>query len=199
MRINENLTGQFSEGRIDKANRTISGVLIMNRSSSNKYYPGSKGTHWSENFLREIAKAVSGKKIYNNHISDDEMKKNRGVRSTNDLLGFYENGRIEEGLPRADIRYLKHQSEFIESLMEAPETVGLSIVANGEMSYNKSTGIALGESLNTLFSVDLVTDPGSTSNMFESSHGEEKKNSFDEDIIQASQEIERNSKETKYI
>ncbi|MCK4649362.1 hypothetical protein KAT51_07545, partial [bacterium] len=132
MRINENLTGQFSEGRIDQENRTIKGVLIMNKSSNNKYYKGSTGTHWSENFLREIASAVSGKKIYNNHISDDEMKKNRGIRSTNDLLGYYENGRIEEGLPRADIRYLKHKAEFIESLMEAPETVGLSIVANGE-------------------------------------------------------------------
>lgn len=162
------ISGQFKESVIDKENRLIPGVVLLRETSGNRYYPGSKGTRFSEAFRKSVAGSIDGLKFYNNHLSDDELKRNRGVRSTNDILGFYENGRMESGIPKADIRYLAHQAPFIESLMEISDKIGLSIVANGEMSYDKNTGIAEAFALKKLFSAELVTEPGSTNNMFES-------------------------------
>jgi hypothetical protein len=179
--INEaSISGQFKESTIDKENRLIPGVVLLRETSSNRYYPGSKGTRFSESFRRAVASSIDGLKFYNNHVSDDELKRNRGVRSTNDILGYYENGRIEAGVPKADIRYLTHQAEFVESLMEISDKIGLSIVANGEMSYDKETGIAEAFKLKKLFSAELVTEPGSTTNMFESDNNniEEEEGDF---------------------
>ncbi len=167
--INEaSISGQFKESVIDKENRIIPGVVLLRETSSNLYYPGSKGTRFSEEFRRAVASNITGKKFYNNHVSQEELKKHHGVRSTNDIVGYYENGRMENGVPKADIKYLTHQAPFIESIMEISDKIGLSIVANGGMSYDKETGIAEAFELKQLFSADLVTEPGSTINMFES-------------------------------
>jgi len=179
--INEaSISGQFKESIIDKENRLIPGVVLLRETSSNIYYPGSKGTKFSENFRRAIASNITGKKFYNNHVSREELVKHHGVRSTNDIVGYYENGRIEAGVPKADIRYLKHQAPFIESIMEISDKIGLSIVANGAMSYDKETGIVEAFELKELSSADLVTEPGSTVNMFESDKNniEEEKGDF---------------------
>ena len=167
--LEASLSGQFVERQIDSENRLIKNVLLMNKSTKNIYFPGSKGTNFSKRFLTEMAENIDGKKWYKDHISDEKLKENRGVRSINDLLGTYRNGRIDEsGLPRADIKYMKHQSEFVESVMEEADKVGLSIVARGPMSLNKQTGFAEAISLESLGGADLVTEPGSTNNMFES-------------------------------
>ena len=59
------------------------------------------------------------------------------------------------------------------------DKIGLSIVANGEMSYDKETGIAEAYLLKTLHSADLVTEPGSTNNMFESGNPNEDEEDMD--------------------
>ena len=170
MQISEStISGQFKEGKFDKENRTIAGVIILNSTSANRYFPGSKGTRFSESFLQAVAANIDGKKVYMNHVSMEELDKHHGVRDVKDIIGFYENGRMENGVPRADIKYLPHQAPIVESLVgEMADKIGLSIVANGEMSYDKETGIAEAYSLKTLHSADLVTEPGSTNNMFES-------------------------------
>jgi len=167
--LESTISGQFKEGKFDKENRTISGVIILNATSSNRYFPGSKGTKFSESFLKAVAQNIDGKKVYMNHVSMEELDKHHGVRDVKDIIGFYENGRMDNGVPRADIKYLPHQAPIVESLVgEMADKIGLSIVANGEMSYDKETGIAEAYSLKTLHSADLVTEPGSTNNMFES-------------------------------
>ena len=170
MQISEStISGQFKEGKFDKESRTISNVIILNSTSANRYFPGSKGTRFSESFLQAVAANIDGKKVYMNHVSMEELDKHHGVRDVKDIIGFYENGRMENGVPRADIKYLPHQAPIVESLVgEMADKIGLSIVANGEMSYDKETGIAEAYSLKTLHSADLVTEPGSTNNMFES-------------------------------
>ena len=181
MQISEStISGQFKEGKFDKENRTISGVIILNSTSENRYFPGSKGTKFSEAFLRSVAENIDGKKVYMNHASMEEMGKHHGVRDVKDILGFYENGRMENGVPRADIKYLQHQAPIVESLVgEMADKIGLSIVANGEMIYDKETGIAEAYSLKTLHSADLVTEPGSTNNMFESGKLNDEEESMD--------------------
>ncbi len=130
--------------------------------------------------MRGIAENIDGKKFYMNHVSMEELDKHHGVRDVKDILGFYENGRMENGVPRADIKYLEHQAPIVESLVgEMADKIGVSIVANGEMSYDKETGIAEAYSLKTLHSADLVTEPGSTNNMFESGNPNEEEESMD--------------------
>ena len=172
--LESTIEGQFIAENLDKENRMIKNVLILNATSKNLYFPGSKGTRFSADFLKQIAENITGKKVYKNHVSAEEMKKHRGVRNVDDYLGHYENGRMDvvNGVPRADIKYLPHQATFVESIMEDADMVGLSIVANGAMSYDKQTGIAEAFSLKKLHSADLVTDPGSTNNMFESRNTE---------------------------
>lgn len=172
------ISGQFKESVLDKEKRLIPGVVLLRETSSNLYYPGSKGTRFSESFRRAIATSISGKKFYNNHVSADELKKHHGVRSTNDVVGYYENGRLEAGIPKADIKYLAHQAPFIESIMEISDKIGLSIVANGEMSYDRETGIAEAFALKELHSADLVTETGSTINMFESDNNNIEEGDF---------------------
>ena len=174
------ISGQFKESVIDKENRLIPGVVLLRETSSNLYYPGSKGTRFSKSFRQAIASSINGKKFYNNHVSNEELNKHHGVRSTNDIVGYYENGRMEGEIPKADIKYLTHQAPFIESIMEMSDKIGLSIVANGEMSYDKNTGIAEAYSLKKLHSADLVTETGSTINMFESDNNniEEEEGDF---------------------
>ena len=181
MKISEStISGQFKEGKFDKETRTIAGVIILNSTSANRYFPGSKGTTFSESFLQAVAANIDGKKVYMNHVSMEELDKHHGVRDVKDIIGFYENGRMENGVPRADIRYLPHQAPIVESLVgEMADKIGLSIVANGEMSYDKDTGIAEAYSLKTLHSADLVTEPGSTNNMFESGNPNEDEEDMD--------------------
>ena len=174
------ISGQFKESKIDNEKRLIPGVIILNSTSSNSYFPGSKGTRFSESFLRSVAENIDGKKVYMNHVSMEELDKHHGVRDVKDIIGFYENGRMENGVPRADIKYLAHQAPIVESLVgEMADKIGLSIVANGEMSYDKDTGIAEAYSLKTLHSADLVTEPGSTNNMFESENPNEDEEDMD--------------------
>ena len=178
--VESSISGQFKEGKFDKENRTISNVILLNATSSNRYFQGSKGTRFSESFLKGIADNIDGKKVYMNHVSMEEMDKHHGVRDVKDIIGFYENGHMEGGVPRADIKYLTHQASIVESLVgEMADKIGLSIVANGTMSYDKETGIGIGESLKTLHSADLVTEPGSTNNMFESRNPEEKEDDME--------------------
>jgi hypothetical protein len=160
---------QMAEIVLDKKERLISGVVLLHSTSGNIYIPGSKGTRFSEGFMRGVSENINGKKFYMNHVSDDELKKHNGVRSVGDVLGYYENGRIEAGVPKADIRYLSVHAPLVESLVEEmSDKIGLSIVARGDMMYDKASGIAEAYNLKQLFSADLVTEPGSTANMFES-------------------------------
>ena len=174
------ISNQFVESKLDKENRLIPGVVLLRETSGNIYYPGSKGTRFSKAFRHSVSEAINGNKFYIDHSSREEMAKNHGVRSSRDLAGYYEKGRMVDGIPKADIRYLEHQAPFIESIMEMSDKIGLSIVANGEMSYDKETGIAEVYSLKKLHSADLVTETGSTINMFESdnNNNEEEEGDF---------------------
>lgn len=164
------ISGQFKENKIDKENRLVSNVAIMREDTGNIYIPGSVKTNFTEDFRREVAELVSGKKIYADHASELYLKEHKGVRSVRDVVGFYENGRLgADGIVRADIRYLSNQKNWFEPLIdEMSDKIGLSIVAGGTMVYDPQTKIAEAIKCTGLRSVDLVTEPGSTANLYES-------------------------------
>ena len=184
--LESSISGQFIDQKLDKENRLIKGVSLLRPTSTNKYFPGSTGTRFTEAFLTQIANEVNGKKIYADHVSKDELDKHYGIRSVHDLIGYYENGRMENGIPKADIRYLSNQASWIEPLVEEmADKVGLSIAAKGEMIFDRSTGIVEATNLKKLGSIDLVTETGSTINMFESKHDEGAKEMEYEKITMA--------------
>jgi len=166
---------QFVENSIDKEARIIKNVAILRPTSSNTYIKGTKGTKFSEQALKDIAKLITGKKFYIDHASESEDRDNRGVRKTSDLAGYFENGRLENNVVRADIHYLKTNAERLEDLVDnMADKVGLSIHAFGPMSIDRDNNVGVTESISKLASADLVTETGSTINLFESKHGEEE-------------------------
>jgi hypothetical protein len=178
------ISKQFAAIALDKKERLISGVVLLRPTSSNSYFKGSTGTRFTENFLKSVAENINNKKWYKNHASPEEMKKHQGVRSVDDLLGYYENGRMVQGIPKADIKYLSAQAPFVESWVEEmADKIGLSIVANGAMTYDRETGIAEATDLKSLLSADLVTETGSTVNMFESESKNKEEESMDYKVI----------------
>ena len=164
------MTGQFRENKIDKKARTISNVAIMRASTPNIYIGGTKGTVFTENFRKQVASFLSGTKAYVDHTSPWKKEDTGGVRSSKDVIGFYENGRLDsDGVVRGDLHYLSSESAWLEPrIEEMADKCGLSIDASGIMEMNAETEMAEAIECTQLKSVDLVTEPGSTVNIFES-------------------------------
>ncbi len=201
---------QFVEMNLDKEKRVISNVAILRPTSTNKYVQGSVGTVFSEKAMKDTARLITGKKFYIDHAGESEDKDNRGVRKTKDLAGYFENGRLENNIVRADIHYLKTQGEFLEDLVDTmPDKIGLSIHAFGPMSFDRDKKLGITEGMKEVASADLVTETGSTVNLFESKQPEDKIEEMDyakvelkellterPDIIEAVQkEVKENMKE----
>jgi len=171
---------QFIEMNLDKEARVISNVAILRPTSSNAYIKGTKGTIFSEQALNDTAQLITGNKFYIDHPGEQEDKDNRGVRRIRDLAGYFESGRVDNNIVRADIHYLKIHAEFLEDLVEnMADKIGLSIHAFGPMTIDKDRNIGIAESIRKLVSADLVTETGSTINLFESKHKGEEEEEMD--------------------
>ena len=164
------MTGQFKENKIDKETRIISNVAIMRASTPNVYIGGTKGTNFTEGFRRQVANFLNGTKAYCDHTSQEIKTKTGGVRSSKDVIGFYENAKLDpDGIVRGDLHYLSSESAWLEPrIEEMADKFGLSIDASGIMEFNQETEMADAVECTQLKSVDLVTEPGSTVNIFES-------------------------------
>jgi len=164
------LSGQFKENKIDKEKRVVSNVAIMRASTANIYIPGTKGTFFTESFRKQAASFLTGAKAYVDHSSPWKKEDTGGVRSSRDVIGFYENGKLDsEGTVRGDLHYLSSEAAWLEPrIEEMADKFGLSIDATGIMEFNQETEMADAIECTELKSVDLVTEPGSTVNIFES-------------------------------
>jgi len=168
------LSGQFRENKIDKENRVVSNVAIMRATTGNIYIPGTKGTFFTESFRKQAASFLNGAKAYVDHTSPWKKEDTGGVRSSKDVIGFYENGKLDsEGTVRGDLHYLSSEASWLEPrIEEMADKFGLSIDASGVMEFNQETEMADALECTQLKSVDLVTEPGSTVNIFESKQEE---------------------------
>jgi hypothetical protein len=165
----EQLPVTISRGQLDKQTNTIRGVAVLNTTSHNSTANKGKGRTYTENALSDVATLVSGKKAFADHASESEMLKNRGVRSIKDMFGFFEGGKVENGKVYANLVYLKNHASWVEPLVEqAGSIIGLSIHAFGESHFDRESQREIVENVKVLQSVDLVTEPGSTANLFES-------------------------------
>ena len=165
----EAITKQFADVKLDKENHKIMGVSILRKTSENCSFAKGSGRTYSDKAMQSVANLVEGKKAYMDHTTEKAMQDSRGVRSIKDLFGFYENGRLVDGIARADLVYLTNHATWVEPLVEQmSDKIGESIHAYGPSVYDKQTGREIVEDVTLLQSVDLVTEPGSTLNLFES-------------------------------
>jgi hypothetical protein len=158
----------------DETSGLIKGMAILRPTSKNCNYKEGLGRRYSDQALSETASMINGRKAYLNHQSISEAKDNYGVRKLEDLLGTYQNGRVDENkIVRADFKILqtKNVKEFVNAIieLEAPG-VGASIVGGGRSSFNKDSKMEIIESMISLNSADWVSETGSTLNLFESDH-----------------------------
>lgn len=143
---------------VDAEAGVIRGVKLLGMESRNK-----------RRYTREaMAGAVSmyeGRKVYVDHPNRNEM----GDRSMDRWAGTITKATLGEGGIYGDVK-LRKKSDFFEGIIEAardfPKDVGFSHVADGESRMDRGTEIV--ESINEVFSVDLVTDPATTGGFFES-------------------------------
>ena len=172
--LTEQGVGLLRDAKLDKESRTIKGVAILRPTSSNKIFRESKGRRYSRAALEECVSFVNGSKAYMNHASKKQMEDSGGVRKVEDLIGYYDGGRLDESeVVRGDLHYLPARAEVVESLVEhMADKIGNSVHAFGDVGFDKSTQYEIVEHLDRLASVDLVTEPGSTVNLFETAQGE---------------------------
>jgi len=167
--IESMMDGGLTDVRIDKEAHKVHGVAILRSTSPNRTFRDAKGRKYLPKALESVARLVNGAKVYIDHPTDNEMKERRGVRSMRDVLGFLENGRVDDkGTVRGDLEYLSSHAEWFEPIVEQmADKVGNSIHAYGETHLDKSDMMEAVEDIRMLASVDLVTEPGSTSNLYE--------------------------------
>lgn len=155
----ESVEAGLMESQFDNDNLTLRNVCLLGPTSRN-------GRRYPHEVIRESLAMFLGCKAYLNHPSMTDSRSNR-CRDVRDLIGKYENPRIEEGKLRADLRILPHFREMIHSLAtQMPDAVGLSINARGRTCMRE--GVEIIERIIEVRSVDLVTDPAATDGLFES-------------------------------
>ena len=166
------LIGELSEASLDADNGVLRGMAILRKTSKNhEYYKEATGRDYTDRALQEAARMATGIKCYRNHQGKTQAEDMRGCRRMEDLIGVFENGRVENNVAKADLRYLQAApvKEFVEALIKlnAPG-VGNSILANGEIIFDKANKREIINSLREMKSIDLVSETGSTINLFES-------------------------------
>lgn len=160
-------------GKINRGENRISGVAVLHPTSANCSFANGEGREYTPKAMESLVGLLGGRKAFIDHAGSKELESKRGVRSVRDLLGYFESPRLEGGIARADLVYLKNHKTWIEPLVEQMSgSIGLSIHAYGPSAYDKNVRKEIVEDISVLKSVDLVTEPGSTMNLFESRGGD---------------------------
>jgi len=126
-------------------------------SDKRRYYPRS--------VLESSVSLFEGTQAYADHPTKSEMK-DRPERSIRDLIGVYDSVRLDESNGTTSIKaQLKtlDSAEWVRPLLnmatESANMCGASIHADGTVIPKGSNGADLVESINSVFSTDIVTRP----------------------------------------
>lgn len=148
-----------SAPNVDAEAGVLRGVKLLGMESRNKRRYKREG-------MQKAVSLYEGLKIYVDHPSRDDAG---GERKLKDWAGVITKARFESDGIYGDVKLRKESEHFrgiIEAATEFPNAVGFSHVADGDSDYEGDTEIV--ESIRKVFSVDLVTDPATTSGFFES-------------------------------
>lgn len=146
-------------GNVDRAGGWLRGVKLVGGTSRNgRRYPGDT--------LSSAVELYRGKKVYVDHPKPSDFEADRSVR---DWVGTIHNPRFEAGAIYGDV-LLRKASPMFEEIVEMAElhssALGFSHVADGDSHHDG--GIEVIDRIKAVYSVDLVTEPATTSGLFES-------------------------------
>lgn len=142
---------------IDREAGIIRGVKILGYESSN-------GREYTKQAVEKGRPLYEGAKVYSNHQRDPKNPERRNE----DRWGKLINTNIQEDGLYGDLQYLKSHRDT-ESILESIERfqdTGLSHDAGGE--YKTVKGKQIVESITRVYSVDVVQNPATNRNLFES-------------------------------
>lgn len=165
---------RYVEAKLDKEACVIQHVAILRATSKGSSYPGARGRRYTEMALRSCARLSEGCKSYRDHQGYSEKYDMGSIRKTEDLIGYFEDCSLEGETVFGDLHYLKDTAtkERVEALVEQmADKIGMSIHAMGTAWFDQEDMMEVVDDIKEMRSVDMVTEPGSTQNLFESRSG----------------------------
>lgn len=165
------LTERFSvssaDARIDTEAGVAYGVKLNGPRSAN-------GRKYRREGLRKATPLYEGVKVYANHVEPDEFGR-LPPRREEDLLGRMKGVKLGKDGHRADFHVRPSKRGILEDLKHDPELLGFShtIEALVESDLDADGDEVIAE-IPAVHSVDLVTDPATTSGLFEQREGDAK-------------------------
>ena len=145
-------------GQIDEANNVVRGVKVVGRKSAHGY-------EYSAKAVEEAKNLYEGARVYFGH------KKERATRTGDygDGFGVLKNYHVKEGEGYADLHYNPHHpraAQFLYDVKNTPKDLGFSHHADIRVSSNRGRTVV--ESIDKVYSVDIVNVPATTKGVFES-------------------------------
>ncbi len=149
--------------------------------------------HYTDGAMRGAVELFEGAQAYIDHPIPSVHRERQGVRSTKDLIGWYQNIRFENGSPtgrlKGDLHLIGESQEAKKILwlsQNKPNLIGNSPRTRGR--YYIQNGKEFIEQLVDVHSVDLVTAPSTTKGLFESANQEIKMENV-EDLKKENKEL----------
>ena len=146
-------------GRVDKAAGVIHDVRIIGSKSRNR-------RTYTHDALQAAAPKYEGVHVNVNHPKSSEMSEDRHF---GDWAGVLKNVTYRDGALFGDL-HLRRESRWFAQIVEAaadfPNSFGLSHVADGDSRFDSGEEVV--DSIDRVFSVDIVLNPATNSGLFES-------------------------------
>lgn len=174
---------EFSPGRVDREGKVIYDVAVLSENSKNK---GSKGRkrRYSQNARTEALGYFDGAPVFLGHKKEKEA---------DNLVGELRNLSLAaDGKVRGDLHITEKHSYILDTADRFPKQIGMSIMATGKIKETFSEEIIEGFAEGRRRSVDIVTDPATVKNLFES-----KEN--DVELEELKKEVEALKKENENL
>jgi len=149
---------------IDREAKVIRGVKVLGRESKN-------GRTYSDRAMQEAAKLYEGCEVNVDHPSPENASKPRGVMEG---AGWLRGVKVGTDGVFADLHYLESHPAtpiLLERAERNPDRFGLSHNADGTVRQDGQRFIV--ESIERVYSVDLVRGPATNQGLFESENPEE--------------------------
>lgn len=148
----------FEGSRVDGEAGTIEGVVLAGPTSKN-------GRRYRTAGLAKAVPLYDGVRVYLNHPTADDLKARHGGRDVRELAGWVTHPRFSEGKVKGTLNILPLHAWVLEVAARKPDLLGMSHVARGAITKEGEETIV--EEILAVRSVDIVSDPATTSSLFE--------------------------------